>query len=80
MINWTVKDRVVNFLPYPGNYGFIPSTMMSESAGGDGDALGYFSDFAESMTTGTVLEVIPIAALMMVDGGEIDTKIIASAS
>ncbi|MDA9133798.1 inorganic diphosphatase, partial [Gammaproteobacteria bacterium] len=21
-------DRVINFLPYPGNYGFIPSTKM----------------------------------------------------
>lgn len=70
------KDRVVDFLPYPGNYGFIPSTMMDKSVGGDGDALDILV-IAESMTTGTVLEVIPIAALMMIDGGEIDTKIIA---
>ncbi len=70
------KDRVVNFLPYPGNYGFIPSTLMDESAGGDGDALDVLV-ISESLPIGTVLEVIPIAALMMVDGGEIDTKIIA---
>jgi len=33
------KERVIDFLPYPGNYGFIPSTMMDENRGGDGDAL-----------------------------------------
>ena len=70
------KDRVINFLPYPGNYGFIPSTLMDESVGGDGDALDVLV-ISESLPTGTVLEVIPIAALMMIDGGEIDTKIIA---
>ena len=70
------KDRIVNFLPYPGNYGFIPSTLMNASAGGDGDALDVLV-ISESLPIGTVLEVIPIATLMMVDGGEIDTKIIA---
>jgi inorganic pyrophosphatase len=69
------KDRVVDFLPYPGNYGFIPSTLMDESEGGDGDALDVLV-ISESLTTGTILEIIPIAALMMIDGGEIDTKII----
>jgi inorganic pyrophosphatase len=33
------RDRVVDFLPYPGNYGFIPGTMMEEARGGDGDPL-----------------------------------------
>ena len=69
------KDRVVNFLPYPGNYGFIPSTLMDESKGGDGDALDVLV-ISESLVTGTVIEIIPIATLMMIDGGEIDTKII----
>ena len=69
------KDRVIDFLPYPGNYGFIPSTLMAESAGGDGDALDVLV-ISESLATGTVVEIIPIAALMMEDGGEIDTKII----
>ena len=70
------KDRIIDFLPYPGNYGFIPSTLMDESARGDGDALDVLV-IAESLATGTALEVIPIATLMMEDGGEIDTKIIA---
>lgn len=70
------KDRKINFLPYPGNYGFIPGTLMDESEGGDGDALDILV-LAEQMETGTAVEVIPIAALELLDGGEIDTKIIA---
>lgn len=69
-------DRIINFLPYPGNYGFIPNTLMDESAGGDGDALDVLV-IAESVPTGTVLQVLPIAVLMMKDGGELDSKIIA---
>ena len=33
------NDRVISFLPYPGNNGFIPSTKMDRDRGGDGDAL-----------------------------------------
>ena len=33
------KERIIDFLPYPGNYGFIPSTHMDPARGGDGDAL-----------------------------------------
>ena len=32
------KDRVIDFLPYPGNYGFVPGTLMDKERGGDGDA------------------------------------------
>lgn len=70
------KDRVINFLPYPGNYGFIPSTHMDEDQGGDGDALDILV-ISESVATGDTIAVIPIGALMLNDGGEIDTKIIA---
>lgn len=70
------KDRVIDFLPYPGNYGFIPGTLMKESEGGDGDALDVLV-IASQMSTGTAIEVIPIAALDLRDGGEVDTKIIA---
>ncbi|MEL6863215.1 MAG: inorganic diphosphatase [Bacteroidota bacterium] len=70
------QTRVVDFLPYPGNYGFIPSTLMAESRGGDGDALDVLL-IAESLPTGTVVEARPIAALVLRDNGEMDTKIIA---
>ncbi len=70
------KDRVVAFLPYPGNYGFIPSTMMDAEQGGDGDALDVLV-IGESLPTGSVLQAMPIGTLILKDGGELDTKIIA---
>ncbi len=68
--------RIINFLPYPGNYGFIPSTYMDPERGGDGDALDVLL-IAEHLETGQVMEARPIAALRLSDRGEIDTKIIA---
>lgn len=68
-------DRVIDFLPYPGNYGYIPGTKMEKSKGGDGDALDVLV-LAESVPTGTVIQIKPIAALVLKDGGELDTKII----
>lgn len=70
------KDRVIEFLPYIGNYGFIPSTHADLAKGGDGDALDVLI-ISESMPTGTVLEIIPIAVLKLIDNGELDYKIIA---
>lgn len=68
--------RIINFLPYPGNYGFVPNTMMDKERGGDGDPLDVLV-LSESVPTGTKLAVLPIAALLLRDRGEIDTKIIA---
>lgn len=70
------RDRVINFLPYPGNYGFIPSTFMDPARGGDGDALDILV-LAETVPTGRVMECLPIGALLLRDEGAIDTKIIA---
>jgi len=70
------EERVIDFLPYPGNYGFIPSTLMDEEKGGDGDALDILV-ISESLGTGDTISVLPIGTLMLNDGGEIDTKIIA---
>lgn len=68
--------RIIRYLPYPGNYGFIPSTYMDPARGGDGDALDILL-IAEHLETGEVVEARPIAALRLNDSGEIDTKIIA---
>lgn len=70
------KERVIDFLPYPGNYGFIPSTLSKTDLGGDGDALDVLI-LSESLSTGTVIEVLPIALLKLIDDEEIDYKIIA---
>jgi inorganic pyrophosphatase len=70
------KERMVNFLPYIGNYGFIPSTLMDENQGGDGDSLDVLV-LSEHLKTGTIIEVIPIALLRLIDENEVDSKIIA---
>lgn len=70
------KDRIISFLPYPGNYGFIPSTIMNKDRGGDGDALDIIV-LSSTIPTGTIIETIPIGVLLLEDGGEIDNKLIA---
>lgn len=69
------KKRIINFLPYPGNYGFIPSTFSNPLNGGDGDALDALL-LSEALKTGTVIEVRPIAIFKLLDKGEKDYKII----
>lgn len=68
--------RSIQFLPYPGNYGFIPSTEMRLDLGGDGDALDVLV-LAEALPKGQVIETIPIALLKLKDNEELDYKIIA---
>ena len=70
------RDRIIDFLPYPGNYGFIPSTYMVPEEGGDGDALDVLI-ISENVPTGTVMEIVPIGIALFLDDGEIDNKIIA---
>jgi inorganic pyrophosphatase len=70
------RDRIIDFLPYPANYGFIPSTYKDPARGGDGDPLDSLV-IAESVPTGTVVEATPIAVLLLTDEKEIDSKIIA---
>lgn len=76
---WEQKDgrpRVVSFLPYPGNYGFIPRTLLSREAGGDGDPLDVII-LGPSLPRGAVVTARLIGVLRMQDGGEQDDKLIA---
>lgn len=70
------KDRVIDFLPYPGNYGYVPGTLSKAADGGDGDPVDILV-ISESQPTGTLMPVIPIAGLLLLDEGERDIKIIA---
>ncbi|PRX45308.1 inorganic diphosphatase [Salegentibacter salegens] len=70
------KDRIINFLPYPGNYGFIPSTFSDPKQGGDSDAVDVLV-LGESQKTGSIIEIIPIAVVKLIDENELDYKIIA---
>ena len=68
--------RKVDFMSYPVNYGFVPSTRMDKNRGGDGDPLDVLL-LAEHVPTGTVVEVIPIGLLRLMDLGEEDHKVLA---
>lgn len=70
------QDRFIHFLPYPANYGFIPSTKVDLSDGSDGAPLDILV-LCESVPTGTVLETQVIAALLLQEGTKKETKIIA---
>jgi inorganic pyrophosphatase len=70
------KFRIIKYLPYPLNYGFIGSTEMKKEKGGDGDPLDVIV-ICESVESGTVLEVIPVGLLLMEDKNELDNKILA---
>ena len=70
------KARMIDFLAYPINYGFVPSTLMNKKSGGDGDPIDVLL-ICESLPVGKVIEFIPIAVLYLKDSGELDSKIIS---
>lgn len=70
------KDRIIQYLPYFGNYGFIPSTLSNKAEGGDGDPVDIIV-ISESLPQGTLLPVIPLGTVKLMDQHEIDYKIIA---
>jgi inorganic pyrophosphatase len=70
------KKRVVQFLSYPVNYGFVPSTKMDKARGGDGDPIDVLV-LAEHLPTGTIIDVQPIGLLKLEDLGELDHKVLA---
>tara|TARA_R110000850_G_scaffold30630_2_gene84235 strand:+ start:86339 stop:86980 length:642 start_codon:yes stop_codon:yes gene_type:complete len=68
--------RIIKFLPYPANYGFIPQTHLPASAGGDGDPLDVFL-LGPAIERGTVVPGRVIGIIRMLDNGEQDDKLIA---
>jgi inorganic pyrophosphatase len=65
--------RVIEFLPYLVNYGFIPSTNTSKDSKADPlDILVYGKPFK----TGQIVSVKPIGILKMLDEGEEDDKVL----
>lgn len=69
------KPRIIDFLGYPLNYGFIPNTKMDKNKGGDGDPIDALI-ICESLPMKSVIEFIPIAVLRLKDTNELDSKII----
>lgn len=70
------KPRVVKYLPYPGNYGMIPRTLLSKQSGGDGDPLDILV-LGPAMPRGSVIQARTIGVMKLLDGGEQDDKLIA---
>ena len=68
-----ILDRVLyTSTHYPANYGFIPLTLAD-----DGDPLDVLVLCNESIFPMTLIKCMPIGVIKMVDGGELDEKIIA---
>ena len=57
---------------YPANYGVITSSLA-----GDGDNLDVLVLSREAIVPGALVRVRPIGVLKMLDGGEVDDKVIA---
>ncbi len=70
------KPREVKFLGYPGNYGFIPQTILEKKDGGDGDPLDIIV-LGTAVSKGTIQEVKILGAIKLLDQSEHDDKIIA---
>ncbi|RUO23559.1 hypothetical protein CWE08_02630 [Aliidiomarina iranensis] len=78
-LEWELQNgspRWVEFLGYPANYGIIPNTLLSKSAGGDGDPLDVLV-LGSPLPQGTLIPVRIIGIMTMLDGGEQDDKLIA---
>lgn len=72
------KPRVVQYLPYVGNYGMIPQTLSPEQEGGDGDPLDVIL-LGETRVRGEVANGKLIGVMLMKDHGETDDKLLAVA-
>lgn len=68
--------RTIEFLGYPGNYGMVPSTILPQDEGGDGDPLDVLV-LGAALARGSVVRVRLIGVLRMLDEGENDDKLIA---
>jgi len=67
--------RFVQYLGYPCNYGNIPRTILLKEKGGDGDPLDVLV-LGPSVPTGAVVKTRPLGVLSLIDGGEIDDKVL----
>lgn len=68
-------DRVIGAdLRYPIEYGFIPQTLMP-----DGDPLDFIMPMTEPTHPGILVEARPIGIMQMLDGEDLDDKIVTVA-
>lgn len=70
-------DQLVEFVPVPGNLGFIPGTRTPAPGPAGGQKPLAALVLAETQPAGTVLEVVPVSMLMLDIGGRLEQVIVA---
>ncbi|MFB9865111.1 inorganic diphosphatase [Rufibacter immobilis] len=70
------QPRKLEFLPYPGNEGFIPSTLV-DSAQGRPAAPVPVIILCNQKEPGTVLEILPVGVLVLERDGELHHLVVA---
>lgn len=78
-LRWERKNnsyRMIKYIPYVANYGFIPQTLQPVDQGGDGDPVDVVL-LGEKFDKGSVVKSKIIGVLKMTDEGMVDNKIIA---
>lgn len=68
--------RVIDYLPYPSSYGFVPQTLVSETTGGDGDPVDVFV-LGSGIARETITIVRIVGMIDMLDDNESDVKLLA---
>jgi len=68
--------RIIDYLAYPANYGFVPQTLLSKDGGGDGDPVDVFV-LGPAIERESVASVRIIGIIHMLDDGESDSKLLA---
>lgn len=79
-LEWEVlkngEKRMIRYLGYPANYGFIPQTVVDKSTGGDGDPADVFV-LGPAIARGSIVAVKLIGMINMRDNNEADPKLLA---
>lgn len=68
--------RVIKYLPYVSNYGFIPKTLQPMNMGGDGDPVDVIL-LGKRYERGVIVRSKVLGVMIMTDAGKIDNKIVA---
>lgn len=71
------QDKIIRFLPYPVNVGFIPSTRQPKAPGSKDQPLPVLI-IAGSQEPGTITEILPLAVLVLETAGDINYQLIAT--
>lgn len=68
--------RVINYLPYPANYAFVPQTLLPHDMGGDGDPVDVFV-LGPSIAREEIVKVSIVGIIHLSDNNESDPKLLA---